>query len=266
MGQQSRPPGRTRCTCIDNGYPAGASGLYDVHLDLNALIKPDQSVDTPGGALNIDPSSYALGAGAPSAMPSSGTCPSHREPSSATRWWSSTATMATCILVTQANGAIIDTFYSPDFSNLYLFDVAIAPDNTFYVMGDENFYTGVIVHMDLSGNTLGEITVPVTDSSGYLSPEGFGLDPSDGVFWIAADQQRADRSYRLERQLARLTTPLLARSQRRSGRARRAGLLHQHFRCVGRHARSEHRQRQLLHLLPVPGQPDLERGRRPVGG
>ena len=38
--------------------------------------------------------------------------------------------------------------------------------------------------MNLQGQTLGEITVPVTDSPGYLSPEGFGLDPRDGSFWV----------------------------------------------------------------------------------
>ena len=26
--------------------------------------------------------------------------------------------------------------------------------------------------------------MPVTDSPGFLSPEGFGLDPKDGSFWV----------------------------------------------------------------------------------
>ena len=52
------------------------------------------------------------------------------------------------------------------------------------MLGDQNFYTGVIVHMNLAGQTLGTITSPVTDSPGSYSPEGFGLDPKDGSFWI----------------------------------------------------------------------------------
>ena len=63
-------------------------------------------------------------------------------------------------LINEATGAILATYTSPAFANLYVFDVALAPDNTFYVLGDENFYTGVIVHMDLAGNTLGTITCP----------------------------------------------------------------------------------------------------------
>ena len=65
-----------------------------------------------------------------------------------------------------------------------LFDVALAKDNTFYVLGDFNRFTGVIVHMNLQGQTLGEFTLPVSDNPGYLSPEGFGYDPSDGSFWV----------------------------------------------------------------------------------
>ena len=26
--------------------------------------------------------------------------------------------------------------------------------------------------------------MPVSDNAGYLSPEGFGYDPSDGSFWV----------------------------------------------------------------------------------
>ncbi len=47
-----------------------------------------------------------------------------------------------------------------------------------------NDFTGVIVHMNLQGQTLGEFTMPVTDSPGFLSPEGFGYDPTDGSFWV----------------------------------------------------------------------------------
>ena len=87
-------------------------------------------------------------------------------------------------LVNEVSGAIEAKFTSPAFSNLYLFDVALAPDNTFYVLGDVNIFTAEIIHMDLSGNTLGTIVSPVSDPGGFLSPEGFGLDPNDGSFWI----------------------------------------------------------------------------------
>ena len=88
------------------------------------------------------------------------------------------------ILVDQNTGNVLERYTSPDFNDLILFDVALAPDNTFYVLGDVNDFTGVIVHMDLQGDTLGEFTLPVTDSPGFLSPEGFGLDPKDGSFWV----------------------------------------------------------------------------------
>ena len=88
------------------------------------------------------------------------------------------------LLIDKNTGDVLQTYTSPDFSDLILFDVALAPDNTFYVLGDVNDFTGVIVHMNLQGQTLGEFTMPVTDSSGFLSPEGFGLDPTDGSFWV----------------------------------------------------------------------------------
>ena len=62
--------------------------------------------------------------------------------------------------------------------------MALAPDNTFYVLGESTTSRASIVHMDLAGDTLGEFTMPVTDTPGYLSPEGFGLDPNDGSFWV----------------------------------------------------------------------------------
>ena len=88
-------------------------------------------------------------------------------------------------LVNEATGTIEAKFTSPAFSGLYLFDVALAPDNTFYVLGDVNVFTAEIIHMDLAGNTLGTVISPVSDPGTYLSPEGFGLDPSDGSFWMA---------------------------------------------------------------------------------
>ncbi len=94
------------------------------------------------------------------------------------------------LLIDKATGAVLETYTSPAFSGLILFDVALAPDNTFFVLGDENSYTGVIVHMNLAGQTLGTIVSPVTDSPGFLSPEGFGLDPRDGSFWIPLPNMR----------------------------------------------------------------------------
>ena len=88
------------------------------------------------------------------------------------------------ILIDQATGNVLQRYTSPDFSDLILFDVALAKDNTFYVLGDFDDFTGVIVHMNLAGDTLGEFTLPVTDSPGFLSPEGFGYDPTDGSFWV----------------------------------------------------------------------------------
>ena len=88
------------------------------------------------------------------------------------------------LLIDQATGNVLQRYTSPDFSDLILFDVALAKDNTFYVLGDFNDFTGVIVHMNLAGDTLGEFTLPVTDSPGFLSPEGFGYDPTDGSFWV----------------------------------------------------------------------------------
>ena len=180
--------------------PGGASGLYDIHLDLNALIKPATSVDTPGGALNLDTSSYTLGSSGDASRVRRGGRPalSHgtavrRRPGGRVRLNGDVA------LVSQSSGAILQRFYSPDFSDLYLFDVAIAPDNTFYVLGDLNSYTGVIVHMDLNGNTLGEIISPVSDSPGYLSPEGSAWIRGRLVL-ARAGQQRLHPPPRLERE------------------------------------------------------------------
>ena len=88
------------------------------------------------------------------------------------------------LLIDKNTGNVLQTYTSPDFGDLVLFDVALAPDNTFYVLGDVNNTTGVIVHMNLQGQTLGEFTMPVTDAPGFLSPEGFGLNPTDGSFWV----------------------------------------------------------------------------------
>ena len=88
------------------------------------------------------------------------------------------------LLINQTSGKVEKTFTSPDFSGLTLFDVALGPDNTFYVLGDLNNFTGVIVHMDLQGNTLGDVYFAGSDPGNYYSPEGFGFDPKDGSFWV----------------------------------------------------------------------------------
>src|SRR5262249_39080856 len=91
-------------------------------------------------------------------------------------------------LINHASGAIVAKISGPAFSSLTLWDVALASDNTFYVLGTQSdAFTGVIVHMDFSGNTLGSITLPTdprTSTSNFFSPEGFGLDPRDGSFWV----------------------------------------------------------------------------------
>ena len=61
------------------------------------------------------------------------------------------------ILIDQNTGNVLQTYTSPDFSDLILFDVALAPDNTFYVLGDVNDFTGVVVHMDLSRRYPGRV-------------------------------------------------------------------------------------------------------------
>ena len=77
--------------------PSGATGLYSIHLDLNALIKPGTSVDTPAGALNLDSSTYILGInGDASASAWWAICPSPRDRNSATLWWSRAATWLWC--------------------------------------------------------------------------------------------------------------------------------------------------------------------------
>jgi hypothetical protein len=88
------------------------------------------------------------------------------------------------VLLIDQSGTVVNTFSSPAFAGLYLFDVKIAADNTFWVLGDLNFFTAELIHMDLSGNTLGTIVSPISDSSGFLSPEGFSYNPADGSFWI----------------------------------------------------------------------------------
>ncbi|HKM53703.1 MAG TPA: SdrD B-like domain-containing protein, partial [Isosphaeraceae bacterium] len=88
------------------------------------------------------------------------------------------------ILVDHKTGTVLKTYTSQAFSNLSLYDVKLAADNTFWVLGARSGAPGVLVHMDLAGDTLGTIVAPVSDTAGYISPEGFAIDPRDGSFWL----------------------------------------------------------------------------------
>ena len=157
----------------------GNIGLYSVQATLNSFVKTATSNDTIATAQDLTGSSYGLGTGGADRLAALGTLvggPSFGD--------ALVVEQNDVILINQSSGHIVQTFTSPDFSDLTLFDVALAPDNTFYVLGDVNAFTGVIVHMDLLGNTLGSFTLPVSDPGTYYSPEGFGLDPTDGSFWV----------------------------------------------------------------------------------
>jgi methionine-rich copper-binding protein CopC/protocatechuate 3,4-dioxygenase beta subunit len=164
---------------------SGDPGQYNVTATLNAYIDPaaygGASNDSIASATPIDPfanrfighndRTAVLGT-ITSASPSIGDVLTIQGP------------FGPVVLIGK-NGAVKASFNSPAFSGLYLFDIALAPDNTFYVLGDLNQFTGEIIHMNLRGQTLGTIISPVTDSPGFLSPEGFGLDLRDGSFWLA---------------------------------------------------------------------------------
>jgi methionine-rich copper-binding protein CopC len=160
----------------DNG---GALGFYSVQAYLNTVVKTGTANISIGTAIDLTGSSYVLGPGNADRLAVIGSIPGGTSFGDALVVESSDVA-----LINQSSGQIVQKFNSPAFSGLFLFDVALAPDNTFYVLGDQNFFTGVIIHMNLQGQTLGTITVPVTDNPGFLSPEGFGLDPRDGSFWI----------------------------------------------------------------------------------
>ena len=95
------------------------------------------------------------------------------------------------LVVDKNTGNVLDTFTSPDFSDLELFDVALAPDNTFYVLGDLNAYTGVIVHMNLQGQTLGEFTMPVTDAAGFARPRALASTRTTAASGCPGQQRHA---------------------------------------------------------------------------
>ena len=161
----------------------GGPGEYKVEPVLNAYVDPASYGGTPNGSIAtatpIDPyaNKFAGNDDRTAVLGSiSGATASFGD--------ALVAEFSDVILIDQSTGAVLEHFTSPDFNGLILFDVALAPDNTFYVLGDVNDFTGVIVHMNLQGQTLGEFTLPVTDNPGFLSPEGFGLDPKDGSFWV----------------------------------------------------------------------------------
>ena len=151
-----------------------------VQATLNAFVKTGgTSNDTIATAQDLTGTSFGLGTGGADRLAALGTFLG-----GATFGDALVVEGSDVILINQTSGHIEQTFTSPAFSGLVLFDVALAPDNTFYVLGDVNDFTGVIVHMDLQGNTLGSITLPVSDPGTFFSPEGFGLDPRDGSFWV----------------------------------------------------------------------------------
>ena len=162
---------------------ANEAGEYEITPTLNALIDPAAYGGTPDDSIvnaqPLDPyaNTFIAGANRTAVLGTIGG-------SLAQEGDAIVVESSDVIVINKSTGAIVERITSPAFSGLDLFDIALAPDNTFYVLGDENFFTGVIIHMDLSGNTLGVITLPLTDSPGFLSPEGFGLDPRDGSFWV----------------------------------------------------------------------------------
>jgi protocatechuate 3,4-dioxygenase beta subunit/glutamine cyclotransferase len=161
----------------------GGPGQYKIEPVLNALLDPASYGGLPNGSIatatSLDP--YAnkfAGNNEREAVLGSITG------ASASFGDALVAEFNDVILIDKATGNVLQHFTSPDFNGLILFDVALAADNTFYVLGDVNDFTGVIVHMNLQGQTLGAFTMPVSDNPGFLSPEGFGLDPKDGSFWV----------------------------------------------------------------------------------
>ena len=158
----------------------GNIGQYSVQATLNAFVKTVATAnDTIGTAQSLTGTTFGLGTAGADRLAALGTLVG-----GATFGDALVVETSDVLLINQSSGHIVDKFTSPAFSDLILFDVALAPDNTFYVLGDVNEFTGVIVHMDLQGNTLGSFTLPVSDPGTFLSPEGFGLDPRDGSFWV----------------------------------------------------------------------------------
>ncbi len=162
---------------------ANIAGEYHLTPTLNALIDPAAYGGTPDNSIAnaqpLDPyaNSFIAGADRTAVLGAITGTP-------VTFGDAIVVEASDVILVDKSTGKIVERINSPDFAGLYLFDVALAPDNTFYVLGDQNFYTGVVIHLNLQGQTLGEFTVPISDNPGYLSPEGFGLNPTDGSFWF----------------------------------------------------------------------------------
>ena len=174
---------RARRAAPTRSGSAGGAGEYTIQPTLNALLDPASFGGPPNDSIAtaqpIDPyaNKFIANADRTAVLGTIGGSPVQYGDAIVVE-------SSDVILINRNTGKIVERITSPAFSGLFLFDAALAPDNTFYVLGDVNDFTGVIIHMDLQGDTLGTITLPVSDSPGFLSPEGFGLDPRDGSFWI----------------------------------------------------------------------------------
>ena len=162
----------------------GGPGEYTIEPTLNALIDPASYGGPSNGSIAtataIDPYANKF-AGNDDRMAVLGTVP---QPTGVNDGDALVAELNDVLLIDKNSGNVLQRYSIPQFAPLDLTDVALAQDGTFYVLGVQNAYTGVIFHMNLQGQLLGSFTLPVSDSPGYLSPEGFGLDPRDGSFWV----------------------------------------------------------------------------------
>jgi methionine-rich copper-binding protein CopC len=170
---------------IQIGDASGSVGLYHVQVILNAAVQNEAhggpSDDTIAGAQDLSGSSIALGSHGADRLAVLGTIP----PAALSFGDALVVESSDVAVINQSTGQIVQHLTSPDFTGLFLFDIALAPDNTFYVLADVNIFTAEVIHMDLQGNTLGSFIAPVSDPGTFLSPEGFGRDPRDGSFWFA---------------------------------------------------------------------------------
>jgi protocatechuate 3,4-dioxygenase beta subunit len=181
---QTAPAATTGTYTIELSDATGMNiGLFHAQVILNAAldtgIHGGAENSTIATAQDLTASSVALGTGGADRLAVLGGI----EPGGAVFGDALVVENSDVALINQSTGQIITRFTSPAFSGLFLFDIAVAPDNTFYVLGDVNFFTAEVIHMDLAGDTLGTFVSPVSDSFGFLSPEGFGLAP-DGSFWF----------------------------------------------------------------------------------
>lgn len=187
----------------DNGWPAGATGLYNIHLDLNALIKPDNSVDTVGGALNLDSSAYTLGyTGAASRDAVVGTLyggPAVGDVYVSSRYYGyyNQAPATSDILRLNSTGQIVQVIpiaYDPYLS---VSGVELDPvNNMLYAAVTTSFngyggpgsgsVDGELLEFDpITGQQVAAINLPVDNANNFwYYPYGFSIAP-DGTFWLS---------------------------------------------------------------------------------